>query len=134
AEGEPLLDRARLRAISPERWPQARLVGVPCLRLVTLNHPVNDYFTAIRRGGQPAIPEPGAAYVAVTRRDYRVLRYPLDAAQFELLRALVDGECVGKAIEHAAAVTTQSDSQLAAALETWFRFWTAEGFFKDVKM
>jgi hypothetical protein len=132
AEGQPLLDNAHLQGISPGHWAQARLVCVPCLRLVTLNHPVNDYFTAIKRGGEPAIPEPGAAYVAVTRRDYRVLRYPLNAMQHELLRGLVAGESVGTAIEHAAAASTLSDAQLAAALQNWFRFWTAEGFFRGV--
>ncbi len=132
AEGSPLLDRGRLEAISSEQWPAARLVCVPCLRLVKLNHPVNDYFTAIKRGGKPAIPEPGISYVAVTRREYRVLRYPLDAMQHELLRALIAGESVGTAIERAAAVSSFSDAQLAAALQNWFRFWTAEGFFVDV--
>ncbi|MGE5193093.1 MAG: putative DNA-binding domain-containing protein, partial [Deltaproteobacteria bacterium] len=89
AEGEPLLDARRLQAIPRDRWPEARLICVPCLRLVTLSYPVNDYFTAIRRGDRPAIPEPGAAHVAVTRRDYRVVRYPLEPAQFELLQALL---------------------------------------------
>jgi hypothetical protein len=134
AEGESLVDAGRLQAIPPDRWPDARLICVPCLRLVKLSYPINDYFTAIRRGDQPAIPEPGAAYIAVTRRDYRVVRYPLEEAQFELLQALLTGDSVGKAIEHAAAASSLDDAQLAAALQTWFRFWTAEGFFRDVQL
>jgi hypothetical protein len=132
AEGEPLLDAGQLQAIPPDRWPEARLICVPCLRLVKLSYPINDYFTAIRRGDQPAIPEPGAAYVAVTRRDYRVVRYPLEPAQFELLQALTDEAPVGKAIERAAAASYLDDAKLAAALRTWFQFWTAEGFFRGV--
>jgi hypothetical protein len=131
-EGESLLDAGRLQQISSDHWPDARLICVPSLRLVKFRFPVNDYFTAIRRGEQPAIPKPGAAHVAVTRRDYRVVRYPLDAAQFELLRALIDGEPVGKAIEHAAAVSRLDDAQLVPALQSWFRLWTAEGFFRDI--
>jgi hypothetical protein len=134
AEGESLLDAGRLQAFPPDRWPNARLICVPCLRLVKLSYPVNDYFTAIRRGDQPAIPEPGAAYVAVTRRDYRVVRYSLDAAQHELLGSLIDGLAVGRAIERAAQASSLDDSQLAAALQSWFRFWTAEGFFRDVRL
>src|SRR5262245_12156156 len=57
AEGQPLLDGERLRSIPPERWPETRLVCVPCLRLLKLSHPVNEYFTAIRKGGKPAVPE-----------------------------------------------------------------------------
>jgi hypothetical protein len=131
AEGKPLLDATRLQAIPPDRWPAARLICVPSLRLMTVSHPVNDYFTAIRRGETPPIPEAKTAHVAVTRRDYRVRRYPLEAAQYELLRALIDQQPVGMAIGRAAAVATESDAQLADALRQWFRFWTAEGFFQD---
>jgi hypothetical protein len=133
-EGGPLLDAVRLQTIPSDRWSDARLICVPCLRLIRLNCPVNDYFTAIRRGEEPSIPEPGAAYVAVTRRDYRVVRYPLAPAQFELLQAFLAGEPVGKAIERAATSSTLDDAQLAAALQGWFRFWTAEGLFRDVVM
>jgi len=132
AEGKALLDGTQLQVIPAERWPEARLVCVPCLRLVKLNYPVNDYFTAIRRGGQATIPEPGVSYVAVTRRDYRVLRYSLEAAQFELLQALIEQNPIGKAIERAAAVSSLADAEFADALRGWFRFWTAEGFFRDV--
>jgi hypothetical protein len=131
-EGESLLSAVRLQQISPDDWPAARLICVPCLRLVKLSYPVSDYFTAIRRGEQPAIPKPGAASVAVTRRDYRVVRYSLDAAQYELLESLIDGMPVGKAIDRAAQASSLDDSQLAPALQSWFRFWTAEGFFRDV--
>jgi hypothetical protein len=133
-EGQSLLDTARFQAIPPDRWPDARLVCVPCLRLVKLNYPINDYFTAIRRGEQPPLPEPGAAYVAVARHDYRVVRYSLEPAQFELLQALTDGQPVLRAIERAAAVSSLDDAQLAAALQSWFRFWTTEGFFLEVRL
>jgi hypothetical protein len=128
----PLLDAARLQAIPPTGWPAARLICVPCLRLVTLSHPVNDYFTAIRRGETPPIPESKTTHIAVTRRDYRVLRYPLEPAQCALLSALIDQQPVGAALERAATIAPQSDDHLADALHEWFRFWTAEGFFRDV--
>jgi hypothetical protein len=132
SEGRPLVDSARLSAITPERWPEARLVCVPCLRVMRLSHPVSEYFTAIRRGERPPIPPAAPAHLAILRRDYRVLRYALESAQYELLQALLDGEPVGKAIERAAAVSPLADAQLASALREWFRFWTAEGFFGDV--
>jgi hypothetical protein len=132
SEGRPLLNGARLSSISPERWPETPLVCVPCLRLMRLSHPVSDYFTAIRRGEKPPIPAPAPAHLAITRRDYRVLRYSLEPAQHELLQALLDGKPVGQAIERAAAVSPLTDVQLAGALREWFRFWTVEGFFCDV--
>jgi hypothetical protein len=132
SEGQPLVDSARLSAITPERWPEARLVCVPCLRVMRLRHAVSEYFTAIRRGEKPPIPHAAPGQLAILRRDYRVLRYALEPAQHELLQALLDGEPMGKAIERAAAVSPLADAQLADALREWFRFWTAEGFFCDV--
>jgi hypothetical protein len=131
-EGRPLLDGTKLSAISPARWPETRLVCVPCLRVMQLSHPVNDYFSAIRRGEKPPIPAPAPTHLAITRRDYRVLRYPLEPAQQELLQALLEGEPVGRAIERAAAVSLLTYAQLAGALREWFRFWTAEAFFCDL--
>ncbi|MSR57259.1 MAG: DUF2063 domain-containing protein [Planctomycetaceae bacterium] len=133
AEGQSLLDHERMRAIAPERWPDAQLVCVPCLRLLALSYPVNDFFTAVRRRESPAVPESAAAWVAVTRHDYRVLRYPLVAAQYELLGALQAGATVAEAITLAAAVSTLPDEQFAIALRDWFYRWTAEGFFLDVR-
>ena len=46
-EREPVLDPAALQAIEPRHWPAARLVMVPCLRLMAFKFNVNDYFTAV---------------------------------------------------------------------------------------
>lgn len=133
AEGTPLLDREQLAAIPPESWPAARLECVPCLRLLFFSYPINDYFTAIRRGEQPDLPERSASYLAVTRRDYRVYRYPLTAAQFHLLQALNTGESVGTAISIAAEHSTVPDEQFANDLRDWFFQWMGAGFFLDAR-
>ena len=133
-EGQPLLDSGRLGAISPEHWPAARLVCVPCLRLVQLQFPVNDYFSAVRQCQKALVPQPVNEYVALTRRDYRVLRYNLDRVQYDLLRALIAGEPVGTAIQRAAAGSRSADELLALQLQEWFRNWTANGFFCDVDL
>lgn len=132
AEGLRLLDHARLAAIPPDRWPDARLECVPCLRLLALSYPINDCFTAIRRGEEPEMPERRASFLAVTRRDYRVHRYPLTAAQFELLQSLLTGKTVGEAIARAAALSDVPDDRFARELRDWFFQWTAAGFFLAV--
>ncbi len=43
-----------LRAIDSQSWPQARLTPAPCLRLLALRFPLNDYYTTSQTG-------PGAA-------------------------------------------------------------------------
>ena len=73
-EGERLLDAEQLRAIPAERLPEARLMGVSCLRLLPLRYPVHRYFTAVRRHEDPVPPEAAETYLAVTRRRY-VMRH-----------------------------------------------------------
>lgn len=134
SEGRPLLATDDLRAISADRWPQARLVTSPCLRLLALKFPLNDYFTAVRNGESPEIPEPADSYLALTRREYVVRRHALKRPQFELLGALAGGETIGTAIERAARVSPEAIELLAADLERWFREWTAAGFFLRVEL
>jgi len=133
-EGEALLSQEQLAEISPELWPEARLTCVPCLKLLALSFPVNDYFTAIRRGETADVPEPAASYIAVTRREFRVHRYPLTAVSHTLLAALQSGKPVGAAIEEAAAISTSTDEELTRDLQAWFFNWTSAGFFQRMKM
>jgi len=129
-EGESLLSHEQLAEIAPEQWPEARLTCVPCLKLLALSFPVNDYFTAIRRGETSEMPVPAASYIAVTRREFRVHRYPLTAVSYTVLAALQSGNTVGAAIEEAAAVSTSTDEELMRDLQTWFYTWTSAGFFE----
>lgn len=131
-EGLPPLDPARLRAIPPQDWPEARLVTAPCLRLATLQFPVNEFFTAIARKQPASLPEPGVSHLAVTRRDFRVKRFELSVQQFTLLSALQNGAIIGGAIEGAARVATDSVDDFAMQLREWFRQWTTEGFFSEL--
>ncbi len=133
-ENMATLDVARLQAIPPERWQAARLVTAPCLRLVKLRFPVNDFFTAAARNDTSPLPQPGETYLAVTRRDYRVKRITLAPAQFALLNSLSAGATIGAAIEKAAAVSPLPDAELASQIRAWFQAWTMEGFFVDMKM
>ena len=125
------LTAEQLNGISPDDWPGARLVPVVCLRLLAFEFPVNDYYTLFRQGKEPALPEPQQTYLALSRRNYVVQRYPLSAPQYELLATLEQGQTVGEAIAAAAEMTDDFDA-LAASLRNWFHHWTAAGFFQDV--
>ena len=130
-EGEALLDPAQLAAIEADRWPEVRLVPVVCLRLLSFAYPVNDYYTAFRRGMATTLPPPRATFAALLRRDYVVRRYDLSADQFELLTALVDGQLLGEAIARCAR-RCQDVDRMAGELQIWFRQWAARGFFQRV--
>ena len=134
-EHERILAAADLQALPAERFGQARLIPVVCLRLLTFRYPVNDYYTAARRAGeneQVALPDPSIEHVAITRRDYIVRRHTLTPPQRALLKALQTGVTVTEAISAAAEISQLEDVELAGELQSWFRFWVAECFFQAV--
>jgi hypothetical protein len=134
-EGKPLLTAELLRSFPAERFAEARLVPVPCLRLLAFRFPVNAYFTAARHAGEGEelpIPDPEPEFVALTRRDFVVRRYSLLPAQHALLEKLLAGAPVGEALAAAAEISGLDDEALAAELRAWFRLWVAEGFFQSI--
>lgn len=134
-EGKPLLTADSLQSFPAERFAEARLVPVPCLRLLTFRFSVSSYYTAIRaaeEGEEVPIPDPEPEHLALTRRDFVVRRYPLIPAQHALLAKLLAGAPVGEALAAAAEASDLEDDALAAALQSWFRFWVAEGFFQAI--
>jgi putative DNA-binding protein len=134
-EFQPLLTPEALQLFPPERFGEARLVPVPCLRLLQFRYPVNAYFTAARQAGEGEevpIPEPAPERVALTRRDFVVRRFPLTAPQHALLEKVLAGATVGEAIAAAAGASDLDDDALAIELRSWFRLWAAEGFFLSV--
>ena len=132
AEGKELLSAQSLRAISPDCWPETRLECVKCLRLLQLDYPASEYFTAIHNGERPPVPQPCPSYLAITRRDYRVRRIPLERPAYTLLDALAQREPIGQAIARAAAESRLPDDQLAAQIGGWFQTWSSEGFFLGI--
>jgi hypothetical protein len=133
-EGKPLLDLNQLLTIPPERWPEARLLPVCCLRLQRLRYPVHKYFYAVRKGKNPAYPKPRATLLAITRRRYVLRRFELSRLQYVLLEALMGGEAVGAAIRRTAEAAGAGAGNLASSLREWFQLWTAEGFFQAVEL
>jgi hypothetical protein len=136
-EGVALFDAGQLAAVPSERWPQAKLVPVVCLQLLSTRFPVNDYYTAVRRAkADEVIPIPlsGESFVALTRRDFVVRRYKLSRTEFDLLTALNEGRSVGEAVESIASTAKLKIDELAANLQLWFRRWSAEGFFHTVTL
>ncbi|HVT17147.1 MAG TPA: DNA-binding domain-containing protein [Thermoanaerobaculia bacterium] len=134
-ERQPLLGPDDVRTLGAQGFAAARLAPVVCLRLLAFRYPVNSYYTAARRAGpgdEPPLPGPGAEYVALCRSDFVVRRYPLERAQYVLLKTIESGASVGDALAAAAQESELGDEELAAALGDWFRTWAAAGFFQSV--
>jgi hypothetical protein len=136
-EGQPLLSADALLNVPPERWAEVQLDMAPCLQLLTTRFPVNDYYTSLgqAKDGEPVpIPLAQASYVALTRRDFVVRRYNLSVTEFDVLRALQQGLPLGVAIDCAANTSNEDLNQLAEDLKLWFRNWTAESFFRAIRL
>lgn len=148
-----------LAQLSPERWTTARLHVAPCVRLLEFGFAVNDFYTRSREllreeaddeeesdeeendedngasqqdREELPIPPPERTYLALSRRNYVVRRYPLAKVQYDLLRELAAGRSIGEALAAATADCEWSDEELATALHAWFAQWTADQFFVGV--
>jgi len=127
-EGQSWLAADELGQVPPERWPDLRLVPVPCLRLLAFRYPVNGYYTAVRRGAEAPIPAVEPSFVALTRRDYVVRRLDLGLMEYQLLSALSRGQPLASALQSALRETHPSES-VVGQVEAWFRRWSQEGLF-----
>lgn len=127
-ENDPPLIGEQLKRVAPDNWPALRMAPVVCLRLLECEFPVNDYYTAFRRGESPSLPEQCPTYLAITRRDYVVRRYPLDSTQYALLEEIVAGATIGEAINAVAAHVEDADA-LTRNISSWFANWAREQYF-----
>ncbi len=130
SEGEPLPIAGQLNALPPGAWPAIRLQPARCLRLLNFEFPVNDYFSAFRRGEQPEWPDPAPCFLAITRRDYVVRRFQLEPLEYRVLGVLVGGATVAEAVAAAAA---SDGGDVASRLSRWFRRWASLQFFTAVQ-
>jgi len=136
-EGRDTLDGDALRKIPAERWPEARLVTSPCLRLLRFRYPTNAWYGDARHAGKDALLDPPDAsdeYVAITRRDYVVRRITLTETQYVLLDGLRRGDTLGHALARAVETTNSPDEQLALDLMQWFAEWTSAQLFQHVEL
>jgi hypothetical protein len=131
-EARPLRP-ADLAALVPGDWSRARLVPVPALRLLALDHDAFEWLSAFREGRRrPPRPRKRRSLVVVFRRDYAVKRREQGEAAFALLSDLVSGRTVGAAV--ATALRRRGRARLAGpdAAFSLFREWAAMGLFQGV--
>ena len=132
-EGQRLVVENELsELLESERWAEAILVTVPCLRLLSFRYPVNTYFLAARKNEDPDFPEPALTLLALTRRDYRVFLHELSRDQYEVLIALNAREPLAQAIKRAATAAGGDSDAFTGKLTEWLNSWAAAGFFSAI--
>lgn len=133
-EGEQILQAEDLITVLPEKWPEARLVPVPCLRLLTLTYPVHEYISAVRHNTEAVMPDSSTTHLVVTRRNYVVRRRAVSLVEYDLLAALAGGDAVGLAIERAANAPGVEFEEFATQLQQWFQTWAAAAYFQTIEL
>jgi hypothetical protein len=105
------------------------LVLVPGFRLLAFRYPVSSYFTAWKRGGSQAWPEPREEFIALFRREYVVRRHELSRVQFDLLTELAAGRALDDALSSVAMLSSVATPLDADEVRQWFTAWSASGLF-----
>jgi len=129
-EESPVLSATELEAVPPETWEEARLRPISAFRLLAFKHAVIPNLVAYHEDRPSPSPRRRASWVALYRRDYSVLRLELSRAEYDLLRAIVEGAPLGEALATAAA--SKSPRQQAKVFR-WFRTWISEGLFTAIE-
>jgi hypothetical protein len=132
APGSLPLSGEALAAVAPGAWGRARLVPVPALRLLVLEHDAGSHLDALREGRRRPPVRRRRSRVVVYRRGDAVLRRDLAAAAFALLRDLVDGLTVGRAL--ARALERRGARLGPDGAFRLFRDWAAMGLFHAVSV
>lgn len=119
-------------SIPQDDWLSLRFRTAPCLRLLEFSYPVNSHYTAVRGSDDEmhlAFPARKTSFLALSRRDFIVRRYPLNEAQFLLLQSFSDGESLGEALDRLLRLGAASPESLERDLVRWFHDWAAERCF-----
>ena len=128
-EGEPPMILPDFSVIPEEEWLSLKFRVAPCLCLLEFSWPVNAHFTAVRTSDaemELAFPDRAPSWLALSRRDYIVRRYPLSEAQYVLLQQFSQGKSLGDALEFLLEQEKISPESLGSELPRWFHDWASE--------
>lgn len=132
-EGQLLPDGRIIRALPVEHVLALRPMPASCLRLFAFRYPVGPYFLAVRRKEKPQLPEPAESFVAMTRRNYRVVLHELTSSQYAFLEALDGHHIVGEAL-NSEFPSTGSIEKLRETVRGWLCDWANAGFFSSAEV
>ncbi|MDF1824825.1 MAG: DNA-binding domain-containing protein [Verrucomicrobiales bacterium] len=128
-EGVGATEMPDFSAIPQDEWLSLRFRVAPSLRLLKFSWPVNAHYTAVRASSEGIdlpFPVQSSSWLALSRRDFIVRRYPLDEAQYELLQQFSLGSSLGDALEFLLEGELISPETLERELPRWFHEWASE--------
>lgn len=121
ATDAPVMDAGVLAAVRPERWPDLRFELTPSLRVLDLEWPVHEVWTAVQRGEVPARPARTRTMLRVWRQRYSVFHCPIDPAEGAALAAITSGARFAEVCDRITPGAGQSDgsARVLALLQAW---------------
>ncbi len=131
-EGRQVLDANQLLAIG--QLNDARFLPVVCLKLLSLRYPVSQYFWAVRKHEDPALPQPADTFLAITRRSYNVLIHELTEGQYDLLSALSAGQSLNQGVNVLSRTSGDDSQTLITTALGWIEDWANKGFFAGIEL
>jgi hypothetical protein len=122
-----------LSKVPGERWPEARLVANPSLRILHLDYPANAYLQDYRKGATPSIPSPHETWVAVYRTGRNVWRMELQHPMVVLVQSLMGGATLAVSLSRVEPLLeTHVGTDPASMVRNWFRHGISSGLFSQV--
>lgn len=131
-EESPLIDANAIAAVPAESVASMRLVPIRALRLLSFDYPANDLFQRFRDDEPMRTPRRKPTWLAIHRRDYSVMRLPLELRAFAMLELIHGGATLGDAVVEFASRFDGPPRQ--DELFAWFRDWTAAGLFTAIEI
>jgi hypothetical protein len=145
-KSEPALDAEDLSGAAGENL---RLKLQSYVQLLSFRYPVDDLLLAVRKEDEDtdfasnafqekrkrkrvqavAKLKPATIYLVVHRVDFSVYFRRIAAEEFAILKALRDGQSLGKAIASAFAKSKVPESERPELVQQWFQNWATLGWF-----
>jgi hypothetical protein len=132
APARPALSPVVLWAHDMDKLPEHRLIAVPGVRLLALDHEVDGVYQSLLERRPWAAPLESEQHLVVYRRNDEIRRMRLAPAAAAFLRGLLGGARIGDAMAQArfeAADEGWSPRAFARRCALWLRLWLDEGLF-----
>jgi hypothetical protein len=128
------LSADEIAAVPADAWETAALTPVKAFRLLALRYPASAWLDTLHdeKHDHPQVRRKDT-WVAVYRRDYRVVRHDLTEPAHDLLADLAAGQPLGQALG-AALSRGGRRAPSEDLLFRWFREWIQGGVFRAIRL
>lgn len=115
-------------------FPSMNIVVPPCFQLLELTFPMKHFFEALYRDEADDLPQPAKTFMAVSRKNYRIVTEELMEWQYIFLKACAAPIEMHLAIASTAATCQIPSATLLADVYLWLPIFQSNGFICFVEL